>query len=65
MPNRLTDPYNILAILVSSTGQNSKMNVRTEDEICSLETHDGTHKNSLGTNIGTQNGALGTNLFSD
>ena len=36
-----------------------------EYEICWLETHEGTHKNSLGTNFGTQNGALGTNLISD
>ena len=36
-----------------------------EYKICSLETHDGTHKNSLGTNIRAQIGALGTNLISD
>ena len=35
-----------------------------EYEICSLETRDGTHKNSLGSDFCTQNGALGVELFS-
>ena len=35
-----------------------------EYEICSLETRDGTHKNSLGSDFCTQNGALGVDLIS-
>ena len=35
-----------------------------EYKICSLETHDETHKNSLGSDFCTQNGALGIDLIS-
>ena len=46
---------------MSCTGQNPNKpwDNDLENEICSLETQDGTHKNTLGTNFGIQNKALG------
>ena len=35
-----------------------------EYKLCSLEAHDGSHKNSLGTDSWTQNGALEIDLIS-